>query len=1043
MSDVDAEAARHRADARAWAASGEASVAELGQRLTSAVSAAVFLRAPDPAAVIALLLLQGPTAEASEQGYANSVAGQLGRAGVTPEVTGKVSHWKRAHRGVQLVSMARRVAGFLLGGVESEEKALTTQLFANALLLRVREPLRLVELLMQQGAGPESAHGVKTRTEQQAHLDGLGVEEYNEHTQLPQAVKRAFAAAQLNELPLPSRPLFRLAYALKDASWDHRSDVALLMAVVLGRGEVDRWLHVGAMLGRGARACRARWFERWWSAEIVASLQYPSLEISLRPQRFLGKPRGQPGEQGEEGEEGGGGDAALKAKLKLRVSACEAAQAKRTLLQKIDLEEDSLREGRDTSEDEEFVRQLQARFEKETRLRKQGWNAAKFEAAYSSVQPANILWYGTVWYGTGRAAYYNVALAALITKHWTPAGELKPPAKGSQDGNDRPFAADWHLLPQEAQLRNPGGLGRYPPGVAAAARPPAMPVDAAGRFVASGPTGVDAWGGAKVMDFGRGRRVLLSQAEFYRNQDGMVECRMADEEEEEACCDGYESEEEEEGAEEAETRRQEEVKWRAKCEEEAETRRQEKDKTRVAREDAWRVAREDAWDASPPTSAAWLCCPRFYTVYGCQPPEEDEYEYWEDWTPPRRLEEAEEDEAAWCTVIERDEATPAQMQRWEARRRKWGERGEMPLADRERKAQHFAQRSTLSTLDEDEDENASEVFDRIRVRARDRKGWTGKGAGPAGGPPRAFFDEWVREFTAYDVAHQQADRVRDDAVKEAFAALAESKGWVIWPNPEGHWPVPTGCHDGNWHPLREEHQRQLLAGESSAEGRTLPLSLRAKKVKDALKALKLEVGARVTSLIRKGKVEPYEVGTVAGVAAHSNELVIVEFEGKGRVELLGSQIHAPPPPCDQDIAAKENAVTVARVAAEEKGGLADADTKEVNALKMEVASYLRKKNAAKEEEDFDEAKAAQTQLRRMEAALKAREAADDLAASRETREKVEALGGKAQQLEKERIGREQRAAAQRGGNALLIDMFKAADTLGVRARGSNRRSFTP
>ena len=407
------------------------------------------------------------------------------------------------------------------------------------------------------------------------------------------------------------------------------------------------------------------------------------------------------------------------------------------------------------------------------------------------------------------------------------------------------------------------------------------------------------------------------------------------------------------------------------------------------------------------------------------------------------MEEAEEDEAAWCTVIERDEATPAQMQRWEARRRKWGERGEMPLADRERKAQHFAQRSTLSTLDEDEDENASEVSDRIRVRARDRKGWTGKGAGPAGGPPRAFFDEWVREFTAYDVAHQQADRVRDDAVKEAFAALAESKGWVIWPNPEGHWPVPTGCHDGNWHPLREEHQRQLLAGESSAEGRTLPLSLRAKKVKDALKTLKLEVGERVTSLIRKGKVEPYEVGTVAGIAAHSNELVIVEFEGKGRVELLGSQIHAPPPPCDQDIAAKENAVTVARVAAEEKGGLADADTKEVNALKMEVASYLRKKNAAKEEEDFDEAKAAQTQLRRMEAALKAREAADDLAASRETREKVEALGRKAQQLEKERIGREQRAAAQRGGNALLIDMFKAADTLGVRARGSNRRSFTP
>ena len=391
------------------------------------------------------------------------------------------------------------------------------------------------------------------------------------------------------------------------------------------------------------------------------------------------------------------------------------------------------------------------------------------------------------------------------------------------------------------------------------------------------------------------------------------------------------------------------------------------------------------------------------------------------------MEEEEEAEAAWCTVIERDEATPAQMQRWEARRSKWGERGEMPLADREHKAQQVAQRwKGLEKLD-----------------PQRWKSWTRKGAGPAGGPPRAFFDEWVRVFTAYDVAHQQADRVRDDAVKEAFAALAESKRWVIWPGPDGHWPVPTGCHDGNWHPLREEHQRQLLAGESSAEGRTLPLSLRAKKVKDALKALKLEVGERVASLIRKGKVEPYEVGTVAGVAAHSNELVIVEFEGKGGVELLRSQIHAPPPPCDQDIAAKENAVTVARVAAEEKGGLADADTQEVNALKMEVASYLHKKNAAKEEEDFDEAKAAQTQLRRMEAALKAREAADDLAASRETREKVEALGRKAQQLEKERIGREQRAAAQRGDNSLLIDMFKAADTLGVRARGSNRRSFTP
>ena len=301
-------------------------------------------------------------------------------------------------------------------------------------------------------------------------------------------------------------------------------------------------------------------------------------------------------------------------------------------------------------------------------------------------------------------------------------------------------------------------------------------------------------------------------------------------------------------------------------------------------------------------------------------------------------------------------------------------------------------------------------------------------------PPRAFFDEWVRLFTAYDVAHQQADRVRDSAVREAFAALAESKGWVVWPSHDGHRPVPLAS-------IWEKHQKQLrLVRESTAARQA---EVRAKEIKDALKALKLQVGDRVACLIRKGKVEPYEVGTVAGVAVHSNELVIVEFEGRGEVKLLGSQLHAPPPPSDQDIAAKENAVTVARAAAEEKGGLADADTKEVTALKMEVASYLRKKNAAKEEEDFDEAKAAQTQLRRMEAALKARQAADGLAVSRETREKVVALGRNAQQLEKERIGKEQRAAAKRGGNSLLIDMFKAADMLGVRARGSNPWSFTP
>jgi hypothetical protein len=300
--DAYSEAARDRADARAWAASGGASIAEVGRQLTSAVSAAVFLRAPDPAAVVALLLLQGWAAEASEQDYANSVSEQLGRAGVTPEPAGKLSHWKRAHRAVQLVSIARRALALtLLKGVESEEKTLATQLFTNALLLRVKEPLRLVELLMQQGADPLAAHAhdVKTRAEQQVHLDGLGIEEYNEHTQLPRAVERAYSAAGIaaaveNELPLPPQPLFRLAYSLKDASWDPRSDVALLMAVVLGRSEVNRWLHVGAMLGRGAGACRARWYERWWSADNVAILRYPSLEISWRPQRFLGKVHGSP-----------------------------------------------------------------------------------------------------------------------------------------------------------------------------------------------------------------------------------------------------------------------------------------------------------------------------------------------------------------------------------------------------------------------------------------------------------------------------------------------------------------------------------------------------------------------------------------------------------------------------------------------------------------------------------------------------------------------------------------------------------------------------
>jgi hypothetical protein len=461
---------------RAWAASGEASVAEVGQRLISAMSAAVFLRAPDPAAVVALLLLQGPTAEASEHGYANSVAAQLGVAAVAPEGAGQLSHWKRAHRGVRLVSMARRVAGVLLDGVESEEKALTTQLFANALLLRVGEPLRLVELLMQQGADPEEAqaHGVKTRAEWQAYLDGLGVEAYNERTQLPRAVERAFAAAGLNEQPLPPKPLFRLAYALKDASWDYRSDVALLMAV-LSCGEVNRWHLVAARLGRGARACRARWFERWWSAVKVASLQYPPLEISRRPQRFLGKARGQQGEEGE----GGGGAAALETRLKAAVSACEAAQAKRTEKMLAGLvgflteeecdrqyeeEEEGEEEGDssgwqpsgDTSEDEGFVRQLQARFDLETRLRKQGWNTVKLEAVYSSVQHAST------WSRDGQA----VLTKAVLTKHWTPTGELKPPPKGSQDGNDRPFQSSWHLLPPETQRQDRfDNLGRQPPGV--------------------------------------------------------------------------------------------------------------------------------------------------------------------------------------------------------------------------------------------------------------------------------------------------------------------------------------------------------------------------------------------------------------------------------------------------------------------------------------------------------------------------------------------------------------------------------------------------
>ena len=432
----------------------------------------MILRAPDPAAVVALLLLQGPTAEASEHGYANSVAAQLGVAAVAPEGAGQLSHWKRAHRGVQLVSMARRVAGVLLDGVESEEKALTTQLFANALLLRVGEPLRLVELLMQQGADPEEAqaHGVKTRAECQAYLDGLGVEAYNERTQLPRAVERAFAAAGLNEQPLPPKPLFRLAYALKDASWDHRSDVALLMAV-LSCGELNRWHLVAARLSRGARACRARWFERWWSAEKVASLQYPPLEISRRPQRFLGKARSQQGEEGK----GGGGAAALEVRLKAAVSACEAAQAKRTKKMLAGLvsflteeecarlyeeeEEEGEEEGDspgwqpsgDTSEDEGFVRQLQARFDLETRLRKQGWNTVKLEAVYSSVQHAST-------WSRGRQA--------VLTKHWTPTGELKPPPKGSQDGNARPFQSPWPLLPPETQLQDRfDNLGRQPPGV--------------------------------------------------------------------------------------------------------------------------------------------------------------------------------------------------------------------------------------------------------------------------------------------------------------------------------------------------------------------------------------------------------------------------------------------------------------------------------------------------------------------------------------------------------------------------------------------------
>ena len=99
----------------------------------------------------------------------------------------------------------------------------------------------------------------------------------------------------------------------------------------------------------------------------------------------------------------------------------------------------------DTSEDEGFVRQLQARFDLETRLRKQGWNTVKLEAVYSSVQ---------------QASKWSRDRQAVLTKHWTPTGELKPPPKGSQDGNDRPFQSPWHLLQDRFD-----NLGRQPPGV--------------------------------------------------------------------------------------------------------------------------------------------------------------------------------------------------------------------------------------------------------------------------------------------------------------------------------------------------------------------------------------------------------------------------------------------------------------------------------------------------------------------------------------------------------------------------------------------------
>jgi hypothetical protein len=624
----------------------------------------------------------------------------------------------------------------------------------------------------------------------------------------------------------------------------------------------------------------------------------------------------------------------------------------------------------------------------------------------------------------------GAALAETINRCWTPDGELRPRAKVSLDRNDLPFPT--HSLPQEALLclRVLRTQGRSPPGDTAVARPPAISVDAAGRVVASGPTGVDAWGDDEVTGFNGLRWPGGSQAEFFRNDDGILLCRVAGEKEEE----GEEEEEEEEKEEEEE---EEEV--------------------------AEKLRLEDAWDASPLKFAAWPFSPM----------EDDEISAW--WNSESRRQGGEAAaEAAWCTVIQRDEATPAQTRRWEARRRKWGEHvshpcAAMPLAEQKRKAEQIAKKlsksmeywsygrayvsntelTSLELLQHTGPFGAIGAFEIVpadwekqpesrKLVLRERAGPippTHRRAVPSRGPPpRAFFEEWVREFTAYDAAHQQADRLRDDAVRDAFAALAESKGWVVWPRQDGHWP---DNHPSEGHPslarVYEEHQEQLRLARASSP---------ALKAKAALNALKLTVGDRVASLIRKDGVEPYEVGTVTGVAARSNALVIVKFEGKGEVELRGSQIHAPPPPSDQDIAAREKAVTVARQAAEERGGLMDADTKEVNALKVEVSRYLYQKNTAKEEEDFDAAKAAQTQLRRMEAALKAREAADGLAASRVAREKAEELGRKAQQLEKERIGKEQRAAAKGGDNLLLIDMFKAADTLGVRARGSNRRSFT-